>query len=210
MKRDETIQILMLVQAAYPNYKPHDKTVTVNLWNKMLSDYEYNQVCAAVEAYILTGNGFPPSIGDIVDKLQMVFGEAEYSDVEAWELVWKAISNSGYHAEEEFEKLPEIAKKVVGSPGQLRQWALSEVRDDTISVWRSNFLKQYRTESQRKKERDKLSPNLKKLIYEKETEKRITSSDVKQIESKPTQENGVEMPDSVKERFRKLLQEGKE
>ena len=49
MTRDETIEILMVVQAAYPNYKPHDKTVTVNLWYEMLLDYSYQQVGAAVK-----------------------------------------------------------------------------------------------------------------------------------------------------------------
>lgn len=39
--------------------------------------------------------------------------------------------NSGYHAEEEFARLPELIQKAVSSPGQLREWALSENVDGT-------------------------------------------------------------------------------
>ena len=38
MTREETIKALMTIQAAYPNYKPPDKTVTVNTWH-MISAY---------------------------------------------------------------------------------------------------------------------------------------------------------------------------
>ena len=54
MTRDETIKILMVVQAAYPNYKPQNKTVAVNVWTEMLSDIPYEQVSVAVKAYIQT------------------------------------------------------------------------------------------------------------------------------------------------------------
>lgn len=144
MTRDETIEILMVVQAAYPNYKPHDKTVTVNLWYEMLLDYSYQQVGAAVKAYIRTDKrGFAPSIGDIVDKLQMLFGDEQIDEVQAWGIVWKAICNSGSHADEEFENLPELIKKVVGSPGQLRQWALSLQSTSLLRGKTANFTKKH-------------------------------------------------------------------
>ena len=47
MTRDEVINILMVIQAAYPNYKPQDKTVAVNTWYMMLKDYEKEVVEAA-------------------------------------------------------------------------------------------------------------------------------------------------------------------
>ena len=55
MDREETIKVLMTIQAAYPNYKPPDKSITVNLWSRMLRDYTYQQVEAAVDAVLSEG-----------------------------------------------------------------------------------------------------------------------------------------------------------
>lgn len=211
MTRDETIEILMVVQAAYPNYKPHDKTVTVNLWYEMLLDYSYQQVGAAVKAYIRTDkSGFAPSIGDIMDKIQMLFGDAQLDEVQAWRIVWKAICNSGNHADEEFENLPELIKKVVGSPGQLRQWALSNVDDKTISYWKSDFQRTYRTFQQRERELKKLPTELLQLIQNHSNIDKITQKNKRNVLELDTSDKweGTGMPESVKERFNKLFQEG--
>lgn len=211
MTREETIKILMVVQAAYPNYKPPDKTVTVNFWYEMLSDYSYQQIEAAVKAFIRTDNrGFAPSIGDIMDKIQLLFGDAQLNEVEAWELVWKAICNSGYHSEEEFEKLPELAKKSVGSPSQLRQWALSNVDDKTISYWKSDFQRTYRTFQQRERELKKLPTELLQLIQNHSNIDKITQKNKRNVLELDTSDKweGTGMPESVKERFNKLFQEG--
>lgn len=211
MTREETIKILMVVQAAYPNYKPHDKTVTVNLWYEMLLDYSYQQVGAAVKAYIRTDKrGFAPSIGDIVDKLQMLFGDEQIDEVQAWGIVWKAICNSGSHADEEFENLPELIKKAVGSPGQLRQWALSNVDDKTISYWKSDFQRTYRTFQQRERELKKLPTELLQLIQNHSNIDKITQKNKRNVLELDTSDKweGTGMPESVKERFNKLFQEG--
>ena len=73
--------------------------------------------------------------------------------------------NSSYHAEEEFAKLPRILQKTVSSPGQLREWATSENIDGSwMSVTQSNFQRAYRAEVQRERERQKLSPDILKII----------------------------------------------
>ena len=211
MTREETIKILMVVQAAYPNYKPPDKTVTVNLWYEMLLDYSYQQVSAAVKAYIRTDKrGFAPSIGDIIDKLQMLFGGNQIDEVQAWGIVWNAICNSGYHAEEEYEKLPELIKKTVGSAGQLRQWALSEVDDKTISYWKSDFQRLYRTFQQKERELKKLTPELLQLIQNHTSKNRVDQKNERTVLELDTldKREGTGMPASVKERFDKLFQEG--
>ena len=211
MTREETIKILMVVQAAYPNYKPHDKTVTVNLWYEMLLDYSYQQVSAGVKAYIRTDKrGFAPSIGDIIDKLQMLFGDNQIDEVQAWGIVWNAICNSGYHAEEEYEKLPELIKKTVGSAGQLRQWALSEVDDKTISYWKSDFQRSYRTFQQKERELKKLTPELLQLIQNHTSQNRVAQKNERTVLELDTldKREGTGMPESVKERFNKLFQEG--
>ena len=89
----------------------------------------------------------------------------ELNETEAWHLVSVAIRNSSYHAEEEFAKLPRILQKTVSSPGQLREWATSENIDGSwMSVTQSNFQRAYRAEVQRERERQKLSPDILKII----------------------------------------------
>lgn len=167
MTREETIKILMVMQAAYPNYKPQDKTVAVNVWAEMLGDIPYKQVSAALKAYIQTDkNGFAPGIGNIREKVQMLFGEdVEINETEAWSLVLKAIQRSTYYSDEEFAKLPPVVRRAVSSPRQLREWATLEgVDGKTLTVIQSNFQRTFRTEQQKERERNKLSQDVLKLM----------------------------------------------
>lgn len=165
MTREETIKILMVMQAAYPNYKPQDKTVAVNVWAEMLGDIPYEQVSTALKTYIQTDkNGFAPSIGEIRSKIQEIFTKDATTDSEAWQIVWKAICCSGDYgrAVDNFNSFPVAVQRSVGSPGQLREWALTE--NLNVEVVSSNFKKTYRSEIQKEQERRKLSPDILKLI----------------------------------------------
>ena len=167
MTRDETIKILMVIQAAYPNYKPQDKTVAVNVWLEMLADIPYEQVSMAVKAYIESDkNGFAPSIGEVREKVKNIFAEEdELNETAAWSLVLKAIRRSTYYSDEEFAKLPPVVQRAVASPRQLREWATLEDADGkTITVIQSNFQRTFRVEQQRERERNKLSPDVLRLM----------------------------------------------
>lgn len=167
MTRDETIKILMAIQAAYPNYKPQDKTVAVNVWAEMLSDIPYEQVSVAVKAYIQTDtSGFAPSVGDVRERVRDIFAkEDELNETAAWSLVMKAIRRSTYYSEEEFAKLPPVVRRAVASPKQLREWAtLEDVDGKAMTVIQANFQRTFRMEQKRERERDKLSPDILKLM----------------------------------------------
>lgn len=87
----------MMVQAAYPNYKPSDKTVAINTWNLLLSEYSYSQVESGLRAYILSDtSGFAPSIGQLIAKVKTIEEPAQLNESEAWGLVSKAIRNGYY------------------------------------------------------------------------------------------------------------------
>ena len=130
-----------------------------------LSDVPYEKVNAALKAYIQTDkSGFAPSIGEIRSKIHEIFTKDATTDSEAWQIVWKAICCSGDYnrAIENFNSFPTAVQKSVGSPGQLREWALTE--NLNVEVVSSNFKKTYRSEIQREQERRKLSPDILKLI----------------------------------------------
>lgn len=212
MTREETIKILMVIQAAYPNYKPPDKTVTVNLWFEMFSEYSCQQVSNAVMAYIKTSkSGFAPSIGDIIDRLQFLYGEKDINEMEAWRLVQKAMGNSGYHADEEFAKLPQAVQKAVVSPAALKEWAMMELDDSGWSVVSSNFMRTYRAEVAREKELAKIYPQAQNRIGScVSNQGRIEQTKVENTEEAQVH-SGVPMSDTLKERFLRLMEkEGNE
>ena len=205
MNREETIKALMIIQAAYPNYKPQDKSVAVNVWTEMLSDVPYEKVNAALKAYIQTDkSGFAPSIGEIRSKIHEIFSKDTTTDSEAWQIVWKAICCSGDYdrAVDNFNRFPTAVKRSVGSPGQLREWALTE--NLNVEVVSSNFKKTYRSEIQREQERRKLSPDILKLIQ-------TTIDTPKQITDKSSESDDegdyVPAPEGFLENVRRKLYE---
>lgn len=210
MTRDETKKILMVVQAAYPNFRvpDSDKPIIVNTWHRFLGEYTYEQVEAAVCTYIRSDtSGFAPDIGKVIDKLQALFCPYDLNEMEAWRLVYKAICNSYYHADEEFVKLPEVVRKAVVDPGQLREWGQMNV-DTVNSVIQSNFMRSYRVEAVREKERQKMSPDVLKLVQKtadqieasKEWKKELTVAE----ERKLAKQNAMPLSGRLKEAYEKL------
>ena len=160
MTRDEIKEMLMVIQAAYPNYKPQDKTVAVNIWYMMLKDYEKEVVEAALKIYIASDtSGFAPAIGQLIDKINTVTAPPELNSMTAWGLVSKALRNGYYGAEQEFEKLPPTVKKAVGSSDNLRNWAQSDSKS-IETVIQSNFIRTYEAEVRRKTEDAKTPPDV--------------------------------------------------
>lgn len=175
MTKTEVKKIIAVMMAAYPNYSPGNVDIVVDLWSDMLDGYTYGQANMALKAYILSDTGgFAPSIGQMVEKLQMFSGSDELNEMEAWQLVLRAMRNAIYHADEEFDRLPPVVQKAVASPGQLREWAMAEDVDGTwMNVTQSNFMRTYRAEVSADKELRKLSPDIRKLVGAGEERKKI-------------------------------------
>lgn len=204
---------------SYPNYKPNDISETVDVWQMMLSDYDYNIVAMALKAYILSDtSGFAPNIGQLVAKMQTITKPQELNEMEAWSLVSKAIRNSGYNSVEEFAKLPPLVQKAVGLPDQLMTWALDENYNEQVVS--SNFMRCYRTELTRHEELSKMPSEVKALIdnvsnnsysaiIEEKREQAIKSltdrkeSEIKALEVK---KEYVPMPEEIKKRMKRLIE----
>lgn len=164
MQRKDVVKVLMMIQAAYPNYKPQDKTIAVNTWYMMLKDYEKKVVEAALKIYIASDtSGFAPAIGQLIDKIKSVTSPNELNGMEAWSLVSNALRNGYYGAEQEFEKLPVTVQKAVGSPDNLRNWSQSDSKS-IETVIQSNFMRTYETELKRQNEELKIPADVRQLI----------------------------------------------
>lgn len=207
MTRDEVIRIQMVIQAAYPNYNPPDKTITADTWLVLLNDFTYEQVLAAVHAFIRTDKkGFAPSIGEVIDKLQLLFGEKEVNAVAAWTMVLKAIKNSTYHADEEYEKLPRIIQRVIGGPQRLTELATME--NLNTSVESSNFMRDYRAALEADREIQKLPPEL-KMLTNKACDKLEAVNSVKRISVSEERERATKearpMPESARVKLERIM-----
>lgn len=164
MTREETVKIIRIMCDCYPNYKPNNLSETVDVWNMMLNNYSYEQVSAALKAYINSDiSGFAPSIGQLIGKIQTISQPQELDGMAAWGLVSKALRNGTYGAVEEFNKLPPLVKQAVGMPDNLKNWATSDYQ--TIeTVIQSNFLRTYETVVKRVNEINRMPDNIKSLI----------------------------------------------
>lgn len=174
MTRDEMKMFMQVVVSAYPNFKPANLSMTVNLWTEMLKDYSSEAVMTALKTFICTDtSGFAPSISQIIEKMNVVEELNELTDMEAWALVGRALRDSAYHAQERFDELPPLVKKAVGSPDNLRAWGTAENYSENVA--QSQFIRSYQDVLKRKKEIAKLPSNVRQLIQN--TERLMISAD---------------------------------
>lgn len=149
MTRQETGIIMDILATAYPRFyagpDAPDPEKAVALWAEMFAEDDVAVVAAAVKALIATDDkGFPPHIGAVKAKVRQITQPSGMTPQEAWNLVAKAIRNSAYESREEYDKLPREVQRLVGSPNQLRDWALMD--SDTVhSVVASNFQRSFST-----------------------------------------------------------------
>lgn len=159
----ETRKIIAVLMVAYPNYKPINIDFTVSVWTDILSDYCYSEVDMAIKAYISTDtSGFAPAIGQVIDKIKSITTPRQMTDAEAWALVRKAISDSSYNAKDRFNELPVTCQRAVGSPAQLRMWALDASYNENVVS--SNFMRSYRTEVARQNELSRMPSEVRQII----------------------------------------------
>ena len=156
MTYDDTLAIMSVLKAAYPNYykdmRRSDAEAVVALWVEMFKDDPAEIVAVAVKAHIATDKkGFPPHIGAIKEAIVKLKTSDEMTELEAWGCVLNAISNSTYNSAQDFEALPPVVRRLVGSPNQLREWAMMD--SDTVnSVVASNFQRSYKARAANERE----------------------------------------------------------
>ncbi len=168
MDRIETLTIMKVLQAAYPNfYKGMTKGAAddiVDLWATMFADDPVEVVAVAVKGHIASDSkGFPPHIGAIKEAIGKLKTPNETTEQEAWLMVKNATRNGLYGSKDEFEKLPPVVQKLVGSPSQLREWSMMD--SETLnSVVASNFMRSYKVMAAREKERLALPSDVRNVM----------------------------------------------
>jgi hypothetical protein len=165
---EETGKILAVIKKEYPHefkdFSVQDKRDKVAFWQDMFADDDYSVVGAAVKSYIATDTtGYAPKVGQLKALIRKLTQPDEMSEQEAVNLILKAATQSNYGAKEEFEKLPPICQRLVGSPSKLREWAMME--EATLnSVVASNLMRSYKAIAEKEREYQALPSNVKAVL----------------------------------------------
>lgn len=197
MTRTETLKIMAVLQAAFPAFyakkTPEELNGIVALWTELFEDEPYQLVAMAVKALIKTRvSTYPPSIGEINEKLMQITQPELMTEMEAWGIVRKAIRGASMDlssrlfrdgvqspltsAEVNFNTLPELLKKIVGRPEQLAAWEMLP-SDEIDTVIQSNFMRSYRAKAKRAQDMLALPSSVKEYM-----EQLAASMDIRQIE----------------------------
>lgn len=166
MTKDQFKILVKAMKAVYtnPGFIPDNDAFDV--WYSMLKDLDYALASRAVQMHMQTEET-PPTVAGIRKQSAKLKADEtdDLNETAAWSLVLKAIRRSTYYSDEEFAKLPPVVQRAVSSPRQLREWAtLEDVDGKTLTVIQSNFQRTFRAEQQRERERNKLSPDVLRLM----------------------------------------------
>lgn len=168
MEKKEIVKIMGTLKAAYPNsfrkMSEDDYKAMIELWDRQFKDYDYKIVMMAIDSIISSDTReFYPPIATIKEMIYKLTHQDEMTEQEAWLLVKRALRNSGYHAREEFDKLPEVIQRLVGSPQQLYDWSMMNT-DQVDTVVASNFMRSYKVRAKHEKELIAIPPSVKNAL----------------------------------------------
>lgn len=168
MTKREVVEMMTVLQANYPDsFRGQSDAVVgakVALWFDIFKDYPKEVVHAAAKAFMATDvKGFMPNVGQIMEQIQRMKKTDDLTPDEAWRLVYRAIRNSTYWSAEEFAKLPDELQRFIGSPDQLKEWALMEA-ETVQSVIGSNFQRSFKARQAKDRDFDKLPGDVKQFV----------------------------------------------
>ena len=146
MTEQETLQVLRLLQAAYPQYyknlSKNKADEVLNLWSSMFAEDEVKPVLLAIKTYIASDTtGFPPPIGKIKETMHFLTRPQTMSGSEAWNLVLKAMDKAYNKPAPAFNELPEDIRKIIGDWQTLDGY--NRISIDSLNIAKNNFLREY-------------------------------------------------------------------
>lgn len=171
MNKQEAMKLIYVIKATYPksfqNFGIDDISQMADAWQFHMSEYSYDQMSIGLKVYATSDTkGFPPSVGQIIDCYLRTLEspEEEVTAAEAWEYVWKAITNLRWEEPElEFNKLPKKVQKVIGTASSLREIARMDSNDVMIGE-KARFIHAYDAYTEREKDYMRIPEGVRKRI----------------------------------------------
>jgi hypothetical protein len=151
MKRSEVAQLVVLLQAAYPNFTMSEGTTSV--YESLLHDVEFATAKAAVERLICT-NRFMPTIAEIRETCVLVKHGSKRTGAEAWGDVGIAIRKFGSYRQPKFED------QAVAQAVKCLGWRNLCLGSSNESADRARFCEIYDSITRRERENEALPPSL--------------------------------------------------
>ena len=170
MTQGETYNVLGLLKRGWPGYFRQmgraEAEGMADLWCRMLADYPVELVAGAVERFLVQDTkGYPPSIGQVIASINAIHHPPvdEMTESEAWSRIKSALKNGLYNAQKEYDKLPPVLRRIVGSSERLHDWALMDA--DTVETnIRAMICRSYTQQVEREREQTALPPTMAKRL----------------------------------------------
>lgn len=138
----------------------------IELWSGTMEGYSLEQAVIGLRVFLRGDTkGFAPVPGQVIDCIERVQrpAEAGYTNTECIALIRRAIGDSLYHAEEAFERLPELCRRAVGTPRNLTEWAQLDSRE-VETVIASQVIRSLEATRIRMREDAKLPPSVREAL----------------------------------------------
>ena len=167
MTREETIGILSILKASYPNFYKEltkkDAETTINLYAEMFSNTEANLVATAIKE-LIQHQSYPPTIADIKNKIYELTNLDELNSSDLWEIFKKTIQSGYYGDRTEFDALPEAIKAYLGNnPRRINEIGMME--SNTLNtVEKGIFMRQIEAIKDRVKSQKMMLPETRKYL----------------------------------------------
>lgn len=138
----------------------------IELWSGTMEGYSLEQAVVGLQVFLRGDTkGFAPVPGQVIDCIERARrpAEAGYTNTECISLIRRAIGDALYHAEEAFERLPELCKRAVGTPRNLTEWAQLDT-SAVETVVSSQIIRALEATRVRMREDAKLPPSVREAL----------------------------------------------
>lgn len=169
MTREETKMIIKMLSSVYVNEfskLTEDKVIQmIDVWSMLLEDEDANKIATVTKTYLKAStNAFMPTPAMLINMAYELFTPKGMTEQEAWNVLYKAICNSGYNAQREYDNLPNEIKPLC-TPSQLREWGMMNI-ETLNTVVASNFMRSFKVREKQRVDYAKLPNETKNLISE--------------------------------------------
>ena len=163
MTVEEFRTIVKGLKAVYTDPKFIPDEDAMNMWYQLLKDFPYDLVSSATQAYMMSEIA-PPYPASICRKVAEITtpDEERISESEAWSMVEIAARNGLRGSQKEYDRLPPLVQKAVGSASRIYELAIGTSKD--LSFEKGIFLKNYRALIDKSLKDRELSTPLRKSI----------------------------------------------
>ena len=124
MTAKDTVAVFAILTAAYPYFykdirqDDEQMKIAVALWNEMLAEYDPGTVKIALKRLIAVHKEYPPTIGQLLESINIVSGHAAPDADEVWGEITHAIQDYGYNrAIDGIDSLSGFAREAVKALG---------------------------------------------------------------------------------------------